>query len=180
MKRTAARLIPLMMNRHCEKPLQLGSGEHQIARMYFITLFFAVVAGACISLQAAANSSLRTHLNDVRWATFFSICGTIITAVIFMVAIRPSAPSAAALRATPWWNWVGGPLGALIVLSGAALTPRLGAAAFIAAVVAGQLASSVLMDHFAWLNLPHQPITLSRGIGVILVFAGVLLVTRRS
>jgi len=54
------------------------------------------------------------------------------------------------------------------------------AAAFIAAVVAGQLASSVLMDHFAWLNLPHQPISLSRGIGVILVFFGVLLATRRT
>jgi transporter family-2 protein len=66
------------------------------------------------------------------------------------------------------------------VLSGAALAPRLGAAAFIAAIVAGQLASSILLDHFAWMNLPQQPITLSRGLGVVLVFVGVLLVTRRG
>jgi transporter family-2 protein len=160
--------------------LQLKTARLQFAFMYFIALIFAVVAGACISIQAAANASLRTHLNDVRWATFFSICGTIITAVVVMLAIRPAAPSAAAMRAAPWWNWIGGPLGALIVLSGAALAPRLGAAAFIAAVVAGQLASSILMDHFAWMNLPHQPISLSRGIGVAFVFVGVLLVTRRG
>src|SRR3954471_23755834 len=33
------------------KPLQFGSVELQIAGMYFIALFFAVVAGACISIQ---------------------------------------------------------------------------------------------------------------------------------
>jgi transporter family-2 protein len=147
--------------------------------MYLMALFFAMIAGACISIQAAANASLRMNLNDARWATFFSICGTVVTAVIVMLIIRPAQPSAAALRSAPWWNWIGGPLGALIVLSGAALAPRLGAAAFIAAIVAGQLASSILLDHFAWMNLPPQPITVSRGFGVILVFIGVLLVTRK-
>ena len=29
------------------------------------------------------------------------------------------------IRSTPWWNWIGGPLGALIVLAGAVLTGRL-------------------------------------------------------
>ncbi|HYE30131.1 MAG TPA: DMT family transporter, partial [Methylomirabilota bacterium] len=47
--------------------------------MNYIFVFLAIAAGACISLQAAANASLRTHLQDARWATFFSICGTIAT-----------------------------------------------------------------------------------------------------
>lgn len=147
--------------------------------MYLIFLFLATAAGAAISIQAAANSSLRAHLSDVRWATFFSITGTIITAAIVMLFIRPTFPTSAALRSTPWWNWIGGPLGALIVLSGAALTPKLGAAAFIAAVVGGQLICSVLMDHNAWMDLPRNPITVTRALGVALVFTGVLLVTRK-
>ena len=152
----------------------------QSARMYFFALLLASAAGTAITIQAAANSSLRAHLNDARWATFFSIIGTILTALVVMLAIRPPFPSPVAVRSAPWWNWIGGPLGALIVLSGAALTPKLGAAAYIAAVVAGQLASSILMDHFAAMNLPHQPLTISRFLGVVLVFAGVLLVTRRA
>ena len=147
--------------------------------MYLIFLLLATAAGAAISIQAAANGSLRANLNDVRWATFFSITGTIVTAVIVMLFIRPAFPSAAAIRSAPWWNWIGGPLGALIVLSGAALTQKLGAAAFIAAIVAGQLLSSILLDHFAWMDLPRQTITLPRALGVALVFIGVLLVTRR-
>lgn len=139
-------------------------------------ILLASAAGACIALQAAANGSLRTNLDDPRYAAFFSICGTIVTAMIVMLLLRPSPPSAAALRGTPWWNWIGGPLGALIVLAGAALAPKLGAAAFIAAVVAGQLICSLLLDHFGLMNLPQQGLTAGRLFGAALVFVGVLLV----
>src|SRR3989475_2757602 len=116
--------------------------------MDMIWIFLASAAGACIALQAAANGSLRNNLGDPRYAAFFSICGTIATAVVVMLAIRPSLPAAAAFRAAPWWNWVGGPLGAAIVLAGAALTPKLGSASFIASVVGGQLVCSLVLDHF--------------------------------
>jgi transporter family-2 protein len=141
-------------------------------------ILFAAAAGACISVQSAANGSLRLHLDDARWATFFSICGTIATAVLMMLILRPNMPSSAQFRSAPWWNWIGGPLGATIVFSGAFLTPKLGAASFIAAVVGGQILSSIFLDHFALMNLPHHPISLSRLIGAVLVFTGVLLVTR--
>ena len=68
---------------------------------------------------------------------------------------------------------------ALIVLAGATLAPRLGAAAFIAAVVGGQLACSVILDHFGLMDLPRQPLSLPRAAGLLLVFAGVLLVKFR-
>ena len=141
-----------------------------------VWILLAAGAGCCIALQAAANGSLRTNLGDPRYATFFSICGTIVTVVAVMLVLRPSPPSAAAMRGAPWWNWIGGPLGALIVLAGAALAPKLGAAAFIAAVVAGQLICSLVLDHFGLMNLPQQALTTGRIIGAAMVFAGVLLV----
>jgi transporter family-2 protein len=146
--------------------------------MAIVWILLAAAAGACISLQAAINGSLRTHLSDARWATFFSICGTILTATLVMLALRPNLPAPAAFRSAPWWSWFGGPLGALIVLSGAALTPKLGAAAFIAAIVGGQLACSIVLDHFSLADLPAHPLNASRVLGAALVFAGVLLVTR--
>lgn len=139
-------------------------------------LGLAAAAGGCIALQAAANGALKQQLGDGRYAAFFSICGTILTAVAFMLAMRPSPPTAAAIRSAPWWNWIGGPLGALIVLAGATLTPRLGSAAFITAVIAGQVVSSLLFDHYGLLNVPQQGITATRVLGGLMVFAGVLLV----
>ena len=147
--------------------------------MNILWIFLASAAGACIALQAAANGSLRTNLGDSRYAAFFSICGTFATAVLVILAIRPSFPPAAAFRAAPWWNWVGGPLGAVFVLAGAALTPKLGSAAFIAAVVGGQLVCSLVLDHFGLMNVPHQGLSVGRLVGAAMVFVGVLLVTYR-
>jgi transporter family-2 protein len=134
----------------------------------------AAGAGACIALQAAANGKFRDNLGSPAYPAFFSICGTFVTACIAMLVLRPAVPDGGTLRQTQWWNWVGGPLGALIVLAGAALTTRLGAAAFIALVVGGQLLCSVLLDHFALMGLKEQPITPGRLVGAALVVAGVL------
>ena len=134
----------------------------------------AAAAGACIALQASANGMFRRNVADPWYPTFFSICGTFVTAITVMLLLRPPTPSGETLRTTQWWNWVGGPLGAAIVLAGAALTPRLGAAAFIALVVGGQLVCSVVLDHYALMGLPEQPITAGRVAGVVLVVVGVL------
>jgi transporter family-2 protein len=134
----------------------------------------AAAAGACIALQASANGAFRRNLGDPWYPTFFSICGTFLTAITVMLLFRPAAPASETLRSTQWWNWVGGPLGAAIVLAGAALTPRLGAGAFIALVVGGQLVCSVVLDHFALMGLPEQPITPGRVAGVVLVVVGVV------
>lgn len=140
-----------------------------------IFALLAVGAGACIALQASANGNFRRSLGDnPLFAAYFSILGTILTATAAMLILRPPAPSAALLRSAPWWNWVGGPLGALIVLAGATLTARLGAALFIALVVGGQLLCSLLLDHFALMGLKEQPVTPGRLLGALLVVAGVL------
>jgi len=134
----------------------------------------AAGAGACIALQASANGKFRENLGSPLYAAFFSICGTVLTASVFMLAVRPSLPALNDIKATQWWNWIGGPLGALIVLAGAYLTRELGAAAFIALVVGGQLICSLVLDHFALMGLPQQPINPWRILGVVLVVAGVV------
>jgi transporter family-2 protein len=144
--------------------------------MTHTTVFALLAAGAgcCIALQASANGRLRQNLGDPVWAAFFSICGTILTAAVAMAALRPAAPSAAGLRQAEWWNWVGGPLGALIVLAGAGLVRELGAALFITLVIGGQLLCSLLLDHFALMGLPPAPLTPGRVLGAMLVVAGVV------
>jgi transporter family-2 protein len=138
-----------------------------------IFALLAMGAGACIALQASANGKLRHNIDSPLFTSFFSICGTILTASLAMLVIRPPAPAMSAVRDSPWWNWIGGPLGALIVLAGAVLVRELGAALFIALVVAGQLLCSLLLDHFALMGLQQQPITPGRVLGALLVLGGV-------
>ena len=125
-------------------------------------------------MQATANSKFRANLDSPLYAAFFSICGTIIVACFAMLLIRPTFPSKESFASTQWWNWIGGPLGALIVLAGAILARQLGAAAFIALVVAGQLICSMVLDHYGLMGLDEKAITPGRTFGAVLVVAGVV------
>nr|PZM98906.1 MAG: hypothetical protein DIU74_13095 [Pseudomonadota bacterium] len=58
--------------------------------------------------------------------------------------------------------------------------PKLGAAAMLALIVAGQMTSSLLIDHFGVLNLAQQSITLWRVFGVGLVVVGAVITVAAS
>ncbi len=134
----------------------------------------AAGAGVAIAMQAAANSRLGRTLGEPLWATYFSILGTFGCATLVMAVLRPEIPSLTTLRGTVWWNWSGGLLGGLVVLSGTFLVPWLGAARFIAFVVAGQLAASLVLDHYALMGLKEQTISAGKVIGAVMIVAGVV------
>lgn len=138
----------------------------------------AVGAGGCVALQALANTRLRAALGNPAYAASASVVGTFLTAcgaMLLVVAVwRPPAPTADAVRGTEWWYWVGGPLGAVFVLAGTVLVRELGAAAYFALVVTGQLAFSLLLDHYALMGLTENPITWKRLLGAALIVLGVL------
>lgn len=139
-----------------------------------IAILLAAGTGVAIAVQATANSRLNQSTGQPFWAAYFSILGTIAFSTLVMLALRPEAPSMEAIRATQWWQWIGGPLGALIVLAGALLVPHLGSAKFIAFVVAGQLLASILLDHFSLMGLPFSSASIGKIVGALLVVAGVI------
>ena len=149
--------------------------------MNITSLAFALLAagaGGCIAVQAVANAKLRLHLGHPGSASFASICGTFVTAcglMLALVAVRPPpAPTAEAVRGTEWWNWVGGPLGAVFVLAGTVLVRELGSAAYFALVVAGQLTVSLVLDHYGLMGVAESPVTWKRLLGAGLVVLGVV------
>jgi transporter family-2 protein len=163
----------------------LGLGNPYNVGMNGTTVVYALLAaaaGVCIALQASANGKLRQNLAGTpeyagpAWASFFSICGTILCAGLAITILRPPLPTREAFQSTSWWNWIGGPLGALIVLAGASLVGKgkLGAAEFIALVVGGQLLCSVVLDHFGLMGLPVSPISGWKVFGAVLVLGGVV------
>jgi transporter family-2 protein len=58
------------------------------------------------------------------------------------------------------------------------LAPRLGAATLVAALVAGQMVASLLIDHYGWVGFAVHPVNPVRILGAALVVGGVVLVQR--
>lgn len=137
----------------------------------------AVLVGMLLPLQALLNARVGALTHGALFASFLSFAvGTLALALVLVVTRMP-LPSLRTLGALPPWLWLGGLIGALFVFCGTLLVPRLGAAGMICLVVAGQLAGSLLLDHFGVLSQP-RPVDAMRLAGAALVAIGALLVVR--
>ena len=143
-----------------------------------ILVLCAALVGVLLTMQAGVNAELRHGIGSVLGTAFASfLVGTLALAAA-AVATRSPVPDLKALGAIPAWHWLGGLLGAVYIAAAVVLAPRLGAATMIAAVVAGQMASAVTLDHFGWVGFERHPATPARLLGAALVIVGVRLIQR--
>ncbi len=146
--------------------------------MTLLFVLLAVAAGCLFPVQAGVNSSLRLWLGHpiLAAATNFFVGLSLLIGYAFVTEVK--LPAVSQIAKVPWWCWLGGSMGALLVLSGVVLSYRLGATTFAACLILGQLVASVAVDHFGWVGFQQHSINLQRVVGLVLLAAGVLLVQR--
>lgn len=137
----------------------------------------AVIAGALLPLQALINAQLGQRTTGALFASFASFLVGTLALGVALLAMRSSLPTPQQAGGLPAWSWLGGVIGALFVVSATVLVPRLGAAALICLAVFGQLAGSLLLDHYGVLHAP-KPVDAMRIAGAALVAVGALMVVR--
>ena len=139
-------------------------------------ILLAIAAGFCLPTQAGINAQLNLWSRSaILTATISFAVGTIGLAVYTLI-LRTPWPAEAGIARHPWWIWSGGLLGAFLVASTVVLAPKLGAASMISLIVAGQMLSSIVLDHFGWIGYPIHPINVFRMLGVVLLLGGVVLI----
>lgn len=138
----------------------------------------AALAGVSIVVQQALNANLRIALNSAAWSGFASYLVGLACMAVLALALRDPLPSAAIASRIPWWGWFGGLFGAIFITLAVFLVPQIGAATFIALLVAGQMIASVAFDHFGVLGLEQRSVDLPRLLGVVLLMSGVVLIRR--
>jgi len=145
--------------------------------MLLLFLLMAFAIGLVIPLQSAVNSALRNTLGSgsVLAALVSFFVGTVALAVASAATGQPFT-ALAGLPRIPWWQWLGGVLGAFFVFGSTLLAPRIGMAAMISLLVAGQVISSLIFDRFGLLGLPVRDISWIRLAGAVLLLLGAVLV----
>ena len=136
-----------------------------------------VGAGAAVATQIAINAYLGGVTGSALWAANISFAVSMIAGLVGLV--RPFCgemplPNPAVWTA-PSWIWLGGLGGATYVLLAILLTHRLGAAVLSAAGILGQLATSLLIDHYGWFGIPVHRMSATRLMGILLLTLGVVL-----
>lgn len=145
-------------------------------KVLFIVL--ALGAGCVMALQPAVNRKLSTACNHAVQASVISFGTGFIALLAISTAMRVGLPSWPQLAGLPWWAWTGGLLGTYMVTVSFLVAPTLGATRWIGWVLTGQIALSLVLDHFGWLDYDQQPINRMRVLGIGLVILGVVIVSR--
>ena len=145
--------------------------------MVLFFLLMAFVIGLVIPLQSAVNSSLRDALGSgsLLAALISFAVGTLFLIAISVLTGQPFG-TLAGLPRLAWWQWLGGALGAFFVFGSTLLAPRIGMAAMISLIVAGQVVSSLAFDRYGMLGLPVRDLSWARLAGAALLLAGAILV----
>jgi len=134
----------------------------------------AIVSGAVVPFQAGPNAILGRTLGHPLWGTLISLCVSLACILPVMVLARVGAPNLSNLAQAPRWIWIGGIVGAIYVTSTLMLAPKLGAAGFITAAIAGQMLASIIIDQWGLVGFPQKPVSLLRLAGLCLIFLGLV------
>ena len=146
--------------------------------MHTTAYLLTALIGMALSLQVGLNAIVRLHVGSAAGAALINfVVGTVALACALLVTRAP-IPGTAQLAAIPGWAWLAGLAGASYVAGSAVLGPRIGGAAFIALIVAGQMAGALMLDHFGALGFPERPVSALRLGGIALVVLGVVLLAR--
>ena len=137
----------------------------------------ALCVGTLFPVQSAANALLGRGIGGPVAATLVSFASGFIVLTCFNALVFRQWPNPRDLVAQPLpLLWIGGTIGAIFLSSNVFLAPRLGSAATLTFVMAGQLVSALAIDKFGLFSFPVRDLSAGRIGGVALVLVGALLV----
>jgi transporter family-2 protein len=139
----------------------------------------ALVAGLAGSIQVAVMGRFGQRIGSFEALAANLLFSTLVATAVLLVLRQSLAGFADAAR-SPWWYWVGGGgMGVVVVLTITVVTPRIGTAATIGLLIAGQLAMGAAIDRYGWFGVEKVPLTPLRILGVLLLAVGAVLALRR-
>jgi len=145
--------------------------------MGLIWSLLGILSGAFIAVQAPINAQLARGLGlPVAAAAFSFLSGAVVLGIISVGVTRFNGIALDWKAPAPWLFVAGGLLGGFYVTLSTILIPRIGAAALMAFLVAGQLIAGMFLDRIGFLGIAVREISLGRIAGAVLLLAGALLV----
>ena len=138
----------------------------------------AVAAGLAGSVQVAVMSRLGERIG-VAEALGFATLVTAAAAFVGLVIVRRSVAGYERALHQPWWMLTGGLLGLLIVFTVTYAGPRIGVAATVGILIAGQLVMGAAIDRWGLFGSQRISLHWPRLLGIVLLATGAALSLRK-
>ncbi|MCP1386809.1 DMT family transporter [Corynebacterium sp. TA-R-1] len=139
-------------------------------------LLIALLIGAIIPIQTAANSRLRMAVGNrpiVSALISFSIA---LAVSILITAVVRGNPVPQFAVAPPWWAWLGGCFGCLFIIGNILLFQKLGPVQTVVLTILGQVTMGLAIDQFGLFRAKQVDVTAMRLVGALVVLLGIAVV----
>ena len=143
-----------------------------------LATILAIMAGLAGSVQVAVMSRLGERIG-VGEALGFATLVSAAIAFVGLLLVRRSASGYERALHQPWWMLTGGLLGLLIVFTVTYAGPRIGVAATVGILIAGQLVMGALIDRFGLFGSQQIALHWPRLAGIALLAVGAALSLRK-
>ena len=140
-----------------------------------LIILIGLAGGAAVGLQSPLASMISQRLGIFE-SVFIVHVGGAMVALIPLVLMGGGKLSE--WRSLPWYALCAGVFGLIVIAAISFMIPRIGVAASITAIVAGQLLVGMFLDHYGLLGASVRPLDLTRVFGISVVLFGVWLTVK--
>ncbi|REH85801.1 DMT family transporter [Staphylococcus felis] len=143
--------------------------------MLLLLLGLGLCAGFAVPIQTAINSKLSLYTRSPFYAATISFGTGTIGLLLINIVFNPQLFNVIFSSQIQYTWFLGGMMGVIFLSGNLLLLPRIGASLTVVTTVSGQIAMSVVIDTLGLFNVSYQPFSTLKGIGLLLLLLGVVL-----
>jgi transporter family-2 protein len=140
-----------------------------------LVILIALAGGVAVGLQSPLASMLSQRLGTLESIFIIHIGGALFTLVPLILI---GGGRLGQWRTAPWYALCAGVFGVVVIAAISYTIPRVGVAASIITIVAGQLAVGTFLDQYGLLGTAVRPLEPTRIAGLVVVMLGVWLTVK--
>jgi transporter family-2 protein len=134
-----------------------------------------LIGGVAVGLQGPMSGAMSQRLGPLGSSLIIHTGGAILTGVLLLFSGGVDFRN---IRDIPIPYLFAGVFGVILYFTFSYTMPRVGVATTTVLLILAQLSIGMVLDHFGWMGVPQNPVTLARLLGVGLLLGGAFLVTR--
>jgi transporter family-2 protein len=140
-----------------------------------LIILIGLAGGVAVGLQSPLASMITQRLGLFESVFIVHIGGALISLIPLLIY---GGGKLAEWRNVPWYALGAGIFGLIVIGAISYMIPRVGVAAAITTIVAGQLLVGTLLDQFGLLGAAERSMNLTRAFGMAVVLVGVWLTVK--
>lgn len=136
----------------------------------------ALIGGIAVAIQSQVNGNLGRNVGVIEASFISFLIGTL---ALFFAVLFVGNGNLLAMASVPKWQLIGGLMGAIYVIILVFSVPKIGVAATLAGIIAGQMIMGAVIDHFGLFGGARFPVDAKKLVAILLLFVSLYLFNQK-